>query len=109
MQDADKPVFVYTTWPTLDAATAAGRDLVESAVAACVNVWPGMTAVYRWEGRVESAAEVVMIVKTTAAAVPEVERRIRALHPATTPAIAVLAVTGGGADFLDWIAANVSA
>ncbi len=108
MSEDHKAVFVYTTWPSQETAAAAGRDLVERALAACVNIVPGMTSIYRWDGQVCADSETVMIVKTIGTAVPAVEAAIRARHPATTPAIAVLPVVGGGADFLAWIAANAS-
>lgn len=106
MSENDKAVFVYTTWPTLADATQAGQRLVETELAACVNILPGMTSIYRWQGKVESGSEAVMIVKTVSPALPSVERMIRALHPANTPAIATVDISGGGADFLAWISAN---
>ena len=52
MHENDKPVLVYSTFPSLDAAEAAGRELVERRLAACVNILPGMTSIYRWEGAI---------------------------------------------------------
>ncbi|MFZ4809223.1 MAG: divalent-cation tolerance protein CutA [Hyphomicrobiaceae bacterium] len=108
MSEDHKAVFVYTTWPSEEAAATAGRELVEHALAACVNIVPRVTSIYRWDGQVCADREAVMIVKTIGAAVPAVEAAIRARHPATTPAIAVLPVVGGGADFLAWIEMNAS-
>ena len=59
MHDSDKLVLVYTTFPSAAAADAAGVRLVELRLAACVNVIPAMTSIYRWEGQIERGAEVV--------------------------------------------------
>ena len=101
-------VFIYTTWPSLVEAERAGRALVERRLAACVNILPGMISYYRWEGRIERAEEVVMIVKTRAALSEAVRDAVRDTHPYTTPAIAVLPVTGGSGDYLAWIVGETS-
>ncbi len=51
MQENDKPVLIYSTFPSPEAAEAVGRELVERRLAACVNILPGMTSIYRWEGQ----------------------------------------------------------
>lgn len=104
----ERVVFVYTTWPSAVEAERAGRDLVERGLAACVNILPGMVSLYRWEGRIERAEEAVMIVKTRAALSGAVEAAVRSVHGYTTPAIAVLPVDGGAADYLGWIAAETA-
>jgi len=109
VREDHKAVFVYTTWPSEAAAAAAGHRLVDAGVAACVNIVPGMTSIYRWQGATHADSETVMIVKTVAAALAGIEEIIRAVHPAEVPALAVFPVAGGGVDFLDWIAANSAA
>lgn len=99
-------VLVYTTWPSVVEAEAAGASLVEQGLVACVNILPGLRAVYRWKGAVERADEVAMILKTRAALGEAVVAAVRARHPYETPAILVLAVAGGAADYLAWIAAE---
>ena len=106
MREDHKAVFVYTTWPDPEVAKAAGRQLVDRGAAACVNIIPGMVSIYRWKGATHSDGETVMIVKTVSDALAEVEDIVRAAHPAEVPAMAVLPVVGGGADFLNWISAN---
>ena len=59
--------FVYMTAANVDEAKTIGRELVESRLAACVNILPQMHSIYRWEGKIEDATEVVMVAKTTAA------------------------------------------
>ncbi len=67
MQQNDKAVLVYVTYPSVDAAEQAGAALVDSGLAACVNILPGMVSIYVWNGSRQRDAEAVMIVKTRAA------------------------------------------
>ena len=66
-QKVERAVLVYTTWPSIVEAERVGRTIVEQRLAACVNIMPGMISHYWWEGKIERAEEVVMIVKTLAA------------------------------------------
>lgn len=105
-QNDKDAVLIYTTFPSLDDAKKAGRALVEDKLAACVNIFPPMTAIYVWENRLEEDTETAMIVKSMAKRAAEVLDEIKRLHPYSTPARLVLPVTGGGEDFLNWIAAQ---
>ncbi len=100
--------FVYMTMSGLEEARSIGRALVEERLAACVNILPGMQSIYRWEGKVEDATEVVMIAKTTAAMVPALTDRVKSLHSYECPCVVSLRVDGGYQPYLDWIAAGVS-
>ena len=102
----DRPVLVYTTYPSLVEAEAAGQVLVEKGLAACVNILPGMRSIYRWQGAVERAEEAVMIVKTRDAVKDAAASEIRSLHSYDTPAILFLPVEGGDADYIHWILAE---
>jgi len=102
----ERAVFVYTTWPSTVEAEQAGRALVERRLAACVNILPGMISHYRWEGQVERAEEVVMIVKTRASLAPAVEAAVKELHSYTIPAILVLPVESVEKSYLGWIMAE---
>lgn len=99
----ERPVLVYTTYPSLVEAEKAGQSLVESGLAACVNILPGMVSIYRWKGAVERADEVVMIIKTRPELGARVADAVRASHPYEIPAILFLHTTGGGQPFIDWI------
>ncbi len=96
-------VFLYVTHPHEGEAASLGQALVESRLAACVNILPGMRTIYTWEGRVETGHEVVMIVKTRAELAGEITRRIKAAHPYECPCVVTLAVSGGEPAYLDWI------
>jgi periplasmic divalent cation tolerance protein len=102
----DAPVLVYTTHPSLVEAEESGRRLVESGLAACVNILPGMVSIYRWKGAVERAEEAVMVVKTRASLTERVAAAVRAGHAYETPAILVLPTDGGDKDYRDWILAE---
>ena len=103
MDKNDKPVLIYSTFPTLAEAERIGGSLVDRGLAACVNIFPGMTAIYVWEGKCQREAEAAMIVKTRAALADAVIAETRKLHPYTNPALVVLPIAGGSEDFLRWI------
>jgi periplasmic divalent cation tolerance protein len=102
----ERAVFVYTTYPSVVEAEKAGNALVGARLAACVNILPGMISVYRWQGAVERAEEVVMIVKTRASRAEEVRAGVKATHPYDTPAIVVLPVESVDQRYFEWILAE---
>lgn len=104
MTQNDKPVLIYATFPRGPLAEQVGRDLVEGRLAACVNILPTMTSIYRWEGALQRDEETVMVVKSTAARSEAVMQAIIRQHPYDTPAVLVLPIEGGSRAFLDWIA-----
>jgi periplasmic divalent cation tolerance protein len=97
-------VLVFTTMPDDERADALARTLVDERLAACVNVHAPMTSTYRWKGAVEREAERQLVIKTTRARVPDLETRLRALHPYEVPEFLVVAVDGGTPAYLDWVA-----
>lgn len=96
-----EPVVVLCTFPDLDQARQIGAALVERQVAACVNLLPGVESIYRWEGKVERAGEVLAVIKTTRYA--DLEAAIRELHPYEVPEILALPVAAGLPAYLDWM------
>ena len=103
MNQDDKPVLIYSTCPSTAEAERIGGVLVDRGLAACVNVLPGMTAIYVWEGKRQRDAEAAMIVKTRAGLADIVIAQARKLHPYSNPAFVVLPIDGGSAEFLRWI------
>ncbi len=99
----DLAVVVLSTAPDAGQAERLARSLVEERLAACVSRVPGMTSLYHWEGDVETADEVLLIIKTHASRAPELTRRLRELHPYEVPEILVLPVAAGLPGYLDWI------
>jgi len=109
MQKISSGAFLYSTWPDKGSAERCAMTLVEERLAACANILGGMTAIYRWENKVETADEVVMIIKTTKSAAPAAIARILALHPYDTPVVAHLPVEADSADgFLRWLNDSVA-
>jgi len=99
-------LLVLTNLPDRIAAKALANALIERRVAACVNVLAECTSAYRWNDKVETATEVPMLVKTSAAAYPALERAIRELHPYELPEIVAVPIRCGLPDYLAWIAAE---
>lgn len=99
-------VLLYVTAEDEAEAERVGRALVEARLAACANIIPGMRSVYRWEGRVQSGQECVLILKTVRALVGRATEAVKAAHSYDCPCILVLPVQGGNPAFLDWIAAE---
>src|SRR5262245_66473813 len=83
----ERIVFVYTTFPSTVEAERAGRALVERALAACVNILPGMISHYRWQGALERGEETVMIIKTRASLVERGSAAVKGMHSYEAPAI----------------------
>jgi periplasmic divalent cation tolerance protein len=104
----ERAVLVYTTWPSVVEAEAAGRKIVERRLAACVNILPGMISHYWWRGAIERAEEVVMIVKTRASLSEAVRAAVRDAHPYETAAIMVLPVESLDPDYHAWIVAETA-
>jgi periplasmic divalent cation tolerance protein len=102
-------ILVYITAATPEDAKAIGSAIVGEQLAACANVIPGMTSIYRWEGEVRQDSEAVLILKTTEDRLDALTARVRALHPYDLPCIVALPVGGGNPAFLDWIAREVAA
>lgn len=106
MQQNDKAVLVYSTFPSQDIAEKEGATLVDAGLAACVNIIPGMVSIYVWNGERHRDAETVMLIKTRPELVERVVEDVRARHPYENPALFVIKMEGGSGAFLDWIRAQ---
>jgi periplasmic divalent cation tolerance protein len=100
-------VIVLTTLGAADDAAGLARTLVEERLAACVNVLPGVTSVYRWQGSVEQDEEQLLVIKTTSSLVEALQVRFRALHPYEVPEFLVVPVSGGSEAYLGWLCGSV--
>jgi periplasmic divalent cation tolerance protein len=98
----------YVTAPSREAALAIGRTVVAERLAAGANVIDGVASVYWWRGRLEEAAEAVLILKARAELIEPLTARIKHLHPYECPCVVALPIAGGNRDYLDWIAAETS-
>ena len=97
---------VLSTFPDPVSAHAAAEKLVSERLAACVNVLPGVESIYRWQGNVETSQEVLAVIKTTADRYPELEKRLRELHPYEVPEIVALPAAAVAESYLAWVTAN---
>jgi len=105
---SDKKI-VLTTAGSREEAEKLASALVGRRLAACVNIVGPMHSVYRWQDKVESAAEHLLIVKTTAALFESVAQAIRELHSYELPECIQLPIEGGSAEYLEWIEKSVDA
>lgn len=94
--------FIYITASDEAEAREIGRTLVEEKLAACVNIHP-IQSIYRWEGEIEEAGEVAMLVKTRTELVDKVIKRVKELHSYEVPCIVSLSIDKGYPDYLRWI------
>ena len=98
---------VISTAGSKDEASRIAIALVEARLAACVNIIGPIDSVYRWQGKVESAEEFLLLIKTVASRAPAVTARIRELHSYDLPEAIEVSIEGGSADYLRWIADSV--
>jgi periplasmic divalent cation tolerance protein len=95
--------WVYMTAGTMGEAKNIGKALVESKLAACVNIFDPMTAIYQWEGEIREDREVVLIAKTVNTKVFDLIQKVKSMHSYECPCILALPVADGHMGFLNWI------
>lgn len=104
---SSEAIVVLLTVPNAEEAARLADMLVGSHLAACVQILPQMESVYRWRGRVERQAEVLLIAKTVRSKFEELERQVRLNHSYEMPEIIALPMITGSAPYLKWLIANV--
>lgn len=98
-----EPLLVFTNVPDLAAAENLARALVEARAAACVNILSPCRSVYRWQGAVEHAEEIPLLIKTTRTAYAKVEATVRAHHPYEVPELVAVPIKDGLPAYLAWL------
>jgi periplasmic divalent cation tolerance protein len=98
---------VLTTTGSQEEARKIARALVDRQLAACVNIVPGVESIYRWKGKVETAAECLLIIKTTADAFERLAAALHELHSYELPECVQIAIEDGSAAYLDFIEDSV--
>jgi periplasmic divalent cation tolerance protein len=98
---------ILSTAGSAEEAERIARALVEHKLAACVNIVPGLTSVYRWEGKVETASEVLLVIKTTAGLLARAESTLRAAHSYEIPEVLVFKPEFGHSEYVDWLLRSV--
>ena len=96
-------VIVMTTLPADADVTTFARTLVETRLAACVNLLPGMDSVYRWDGRIEQERERQLVITTSRGRLPALWDRVREIHPYEVPEFIVLPIVDGSDAYLRWV------
>jgi periplasmic divalent cation tolerance protein len=98
---------VLSTCADREQAERIAHRLVDQHLAACVNILPGVQSIYRWQGAVESAAEVLLLIKTSGARSQDVQSTIASLHSYEVPEFLILPVLGGSEAYLAWLGASL--
>lgn len=109
MRDATKVRIALTTAGSMDEAQELANALVERRLAACVNIIPNLTSIYRWQGAIEETSEILLLMKTTAEQLAAVEAALRELHSYEVPEFLAFNVESGSQPYLDWLLSSVKA
>ncbi len=94
---------VLTTAGSREEAEQIARTLLEQRLAACVNIVPGVTSIYRWKGDLETASEFLLIIKTAAVCAERLEATLRRVHSYEVPEFLMLTPEAAGKSWLDWL------
>ncbi|HVZ79559.1 MAG TPA: divalent-cation tolerance protein CutA [bacterium] len=103
-----KYLVVLVTTPDRKTSEKLSRGLVAHQMAACVNIVPGVRSRYRWKGKVETAREELLLIKTGRSKLSALTRWVRENHPYTVCEVVALPIRGGSEAYLDWIAASLA-
>jgi periplasmic divalent cation tolerance protein len=97
---------VLVTTPDLKTARALAKAAVSARLVACANLIPKIESHYRWQGQIESGAEVLVVLKTTKSKLAALEKLVLSQHPYDTPEFLVLPLAAGSNGYLDWLASS---
>jgi periplasmic divalent cation tolerance protein len=107
MKHGAKFAVVLVTAPDLKTGRKLARAALKTRLIACANLVPRIESHYWWQGRIESGAEVLLVMKTTIPQLAALEKLIMASHPYSTPEFLVLPVSRGSRRYLDWVRDSV--
>ncbi len=102
MKGTDRIIVLITTGGEEEAHKIA-ESLVNEKKAVCVNIVPGVDSLFRWEGKIDSARESLLLVKTKASLLPEIISLVKEIHSYEVPEIIALPIIGGSEDYLKWL------
>jgi periplasmic divalent cation tolerance protein len=109
MKPTSEYAIVFVTAPDLETARLLAAKTLEAGVIACANLVPGIESHYRWQGKLESSSEVLLVLKTTLGALDSLEKIILQHHPYDTPEIVSVPISNGNERYLEWLGASSSA
>lgn len=98
-----EPVLLYITAQDKTQATTLARALLEARLIACANIIDGAASLYRWEGRIETAPECVLMMKSTRGRAQAIIDKVTQLHSYACPCVVAVPIVAGNQPFLDWI------
>jgi periplasmic divalent cation tolerance protein len=101
-------LMVFCTCPNHNEASQLAHAIVNEGAAACINIVPAIESVYRWEGKIETSQEVLLLIKTTRARFPPLRELIVRLHSYDTPEVIAVPVADGLAKYLAWLGATIA-
>ena len=104
----DQALLVLTNVPDLECAQLVARTLVEARLAACVNLLPAVHSISRWQGQIEEATEITLLIKTTSQQIDSLQKAIVKLHPYDVPEIIATPIVAGYAPYLQCIATETA-
>jgi periplasmic divalent cation tolerance protein len=107
MENEEK-VVIYITTGTDEEAQKVAEELLKQRKAACVSILPGVSSIFWWQDKLDSAQEILLIVKTKASLVDEIVRLVTEIHSYDVPEIIALPIVGGNRDYLEWIGKEVT-
>lgn len=105
---SDQVILALTTCPDEASAQAIAAALVQERLAACVNRVGGLRSTYFWDARLQDESEILLIIKTTAGRLGDLQAWLAALHPYELPELLTIAVAGGNERYLDWVRMGVT-
>ncbi len=106
MKPAAKFAIVLITAPDLKTARALAKTALQARLIACANLIPKIESHYRWQGKIESGTEVLLVLKTQKSKLTALEKLVLAKHPYDTPEFLVLPLSAGSKKYLEWLAQN---
>lgn len=98
---------ILITVPSAESAKTLAHGIIERQLAACVNIIPQVTSVYRWEGKVNEDSEQLLVIKTETKLLKDLAAAVRELHPYTVPELISLPITAGSQAYLNWVTDSV--
>jgi periplasmic divalent cation tolerance protein len=104
----NQELIIFVTAPNEEAASRLATTLVGERLAACVNIVPAITSIYRWQGNVTRDSETLLIIKSSESRYNELERRVKELHSYTTPEVIAFKIERGSEAYLQWLRESVT-